>query len=265
MYMYTVYITYYHVCTYKHNICTVILIYIYISWSFGRLSLFSNLFEGCCDVGHGFVLILLMVNGFVLFSAWTKAQNFLTPNRISSCLLLKCEQTIAIHRLYTALLAASLDILYAICHMQIHKYDVLNWQYLSWLVYIHSSGAMSSFFVASRQLLGNPQHRTLSLCMNWSCSLLLPVAIVYISPSIIFDISVAFRVISTQLFMMTNRFSCCVHWNLRPFRRQGTDCKYLEHLGGAVGSQFLDSTALVCSEKLLQPGKFAEKEDSPLI
>ena len=43
--------------------------------------LFSNLFEGRCNVRHGLVLILLMVNGFVPFPPGQKDGTFDRPTR----------------------------------------------------------------------------------------------------------------------------------------------------------------------------------------
>ena len=51
------------------------------------------------------------------FSAWTKGRKFRSPNKIFSCLLLKCEQTTAYMLHYWPCLSTY--------HMQIHDYDIL--------------------------------------------------------------------------------------------------------------------------------------------
>lgn len=143
--------------------------------------LFSNLFEGCCDVGHGFVLILLMVNRFVLVPPGQKDGTFNRPTRF----FLACYSSV--NRPPPICCTIGRVFRHIVC-----KYmNMMSWTdniFRDRCAFI-ASGAMVIFLCCSRlrQLIRNPQHRTLSLYMNLSaCRLVLPVANIYIFPQVSF-------------------------------------------------------------------------------
>ena len=143
--------------------------------------LFSNLFEGRCNVRHGLVLILLMVNGFVLFPPGQKDGNFDRPTRF----FLACYSSVnrpppiccTIGRVFRHIICKYMNMTYWTDNIFRDRCPFI------------ASGAMVIFLFCSRlrQLIRNPQQRTLSLYMNLSaCRLVLPVANIYIFPQVSF-------------------------------------------------------------------------------